>query len=76
MVHQPVRVDGLEPLQGERRAGTVAQRPLEPGPVIGLDADRSIDRETAAVAPLLNGCAILPLLVIEFSIAHGALTID
>ena len=42
VVYQPLRVDGLEPLQGERRAGTVAQQPLEPGPVIGLDPDRGI----------------------------------
>ncbi len=33
VVYQPLRVDGLEPLQGERRAGTIAQQPLEPGPV-------------------------------------------
>ena len=39
VVYQPVRVDGLQPLQGERRAGTVAQQPLAPGPVIGLDPD-------------------------------------
>jgi hypothetical protein len=37
--------DGLQPLQGERRAGTVTQEPLEPGPVIGLDSDRGIDRK-------------------------------
>ena len=44
VVHQPVRVDGLQLLQGERRAGTIAQQPLEPGPIIGLDSDRGIDR--------------------------------
>ena len=45
VVNQPLRVDGLQPLKGERRAGKVAQQPLEPGPVIGLDPDRGIDRE-------------------------------
>ena len=52
VVNQPLRVDGLQSLQGERRAGTVAQQPLEPGPVIGLDPDRGIDREAAVVASL------------------------
>jgi hypothetical protein len=65
VVNQPLRVDGLQPLQGERRAGTVAQQPLEPGPVIGLDPDRGIDREAAAVAPL---CHVLCVILFEIAL--------
>ena len=42
-IDQPMRIDGLQPLQGERRAGAVAQQPLKPGPVVGLDSYRGID---------------------------------
>ncbi len=41
-----MRVDGLQPLQGERWAGTVAQQPLEPGPAsasIRTEALRDMD---------------------------------
>ena len=60
VVHQPVRVDGLEPLQGERRAGTVAQQPLEPSSVIGLDPNRGIERETAAAVVPLKSLQAVP----------------
>jgi hypothetical protein len=47
-----MRIDRLQLLQGERWAGAVSQQPFEPGPVIGLDPNRGIDRETTAVVPL------------------------
>ena len=41
----------LEPLQRERRPGTVAEQSLEAGPVVGFDADRRVEGEAPGVFP-------------------------
>ena len=49
MVDDLVLVDLFQPLEGERRAGAVAQQPLEPGPIVLADAHRGIEREAPVV---------------------------
>ena len=51
-VDEVLAVELAQPVQGEQRAGTIAQQPLAPGGVSGRDAHRRIDREAAAVFPL------------------------
>jgi hypothetical protein len=51
VVDQPVPIQLLDPLRGERRSGTITQQPLAPAPVIRFDAHGCIQGESAAVAP-------------------------
>ena len=48
---RPETGGGVEPLQGERPARTVANEPLETRSVLGLDADGAIDREPPGALP-------------------------
>jgi hypothetical protein len=41
----------VEPFQGERGPGAVADEPLQSGPVGGLDADTGVQAKPAAVIP-------------------------
>jgi hypothetical protein len=43
-------IELMQPFQGERRAGTIAQQALAPGAVGGLDAHRAVDREATRSA--------------------------
>jgi hypothetical protein len=49
---QTFRIEFLQPIQGERWPGSVAQQPLAPGAVGGLDGHRAVDGEAAAMLPL------------------------
>ena len=51
VVEQMLGVVLVQMLEGERRAGAVAQQPFPPGPVGALDAHRGVEREAAAVVP-------------------------
>jgi len=51
VVDQMFGVVLVQMLEGERRAGTVAQQPFAPGPVGAFDAHRGVEREAAAVCP-------------------------
>jgi len=59
VVDQPVPIQLLDPLRGERRSGTITQQPLEPAPVMRFDARGCIQGESAAVLPLFPVPAIL-----------------
>jgi hypothetical protein len=61
VVDQPVPIQLLDPLRGERRSGTITQQPLEPAPVIRFDAHACIQGESAAVLPWFHVPAILLL---------------
>ncbi len=51
-IKQPLFVKRLKPLQSKRRAGTIAQQPLQPGLIMPLDTHRGIHGETTTVASL------------------------
>jgi hypothetical protein len=48
----------LQPLQGEGRAGTITQQPLQPGAVVAVEAHRGMQREAPAVGPARHGARI------------------
>jgi len=50
-VDQPVGIELLQALGGERSAGAIAQQPFQPAPVVGGDAYRGVQGEPAAVVP-------------------------
>jgi hypothetical protein len=41
----------MESVEGERRAGTIADQPFDPVTVVAFDADRGIDAEAARASP-------------------------
>ncbi len=51
-VEQALGIEFAPSVQGQRRAGAIAQQPLTSGTVSGRDAHRRIDGEAAAVLPL------------------------
>ena len=69
---------GLEPFEGERRTGTVAQESFEPSAITGGDVDRSIDAKPTGgppgrsrrPRPTFGGC---PAEVAEHAVAHRVL---
>jgi hypothetical protein len=59
VVDQPVPIQLLDPLRGERRSGTITQQPHEPAPVMRFDARGCIQGESAAVVPLFHVPALV-----------------
>ena len=58
-VEQVLRVKFVQPVQGERWPGAIAQQALTSGTVSGLDAHRGVDREAAAVFPCRHHLRVL-----------------
>jgi hypothetical protein len=51
-VDEVLAVELAQTFQGERRPGAIAQQPLAPGVVSGLDAHRAVHRKATAVFAL------------------------
>ena len=59
LVEQALGIQFAQPVQGERRPGAIAQQPLAPGAVSGLDAHRAVHGEATAVFPLPHRLRII-----------------